>query len=254
MNKPSTFEGGKTWWLQLSPGEISENAALAIELDIPSKVLLKEMSGVRTLIDRGEYRVYRGCFEGRDVSVVYHGSGQFSMIGAIEELKMLGVKKLVRIGSCGAISEKVHVGDVLLPEAAVRDDRVMLDYVPAEYPAVADRQLLNALYRAAEEEHVPFHGGISMSSATFYPGSGYPTAGGAFDETPYQRAEMWKKLDILGTDIETSSLLVLSRLFGMQGASVLGVSNYVKTGEGGYLTDERVRQMVRIGLRGLTSD
>ena len=65
--------------------------------------------------------------------------------------------------------------------------------------------------------------------------------------------ELWKKLGILGVDIETSSVLVLSRLFGMQGASVLGVSNHSVTGEGGYLGEDYVRALCRTALSAAVS-
>ena len=253
MNKAASFEDDKTWWLQLGKGVLSDNVVLAIELDIPSAVLLPELQDVQVLTDRGEYRAYRGSFDGRDVSVVYHGSGAFSMIGAIEELGQLGVKRLIRVGSCGGISRDVRVGDVIIAEATVRDDRIMLDYVPAEYPAYADHRLVRELARAAEEEGLRAVSGLTLSTASFYPGSGYPTAGGVFDEQPYRRMELWKKLGILGVDIETSSVLVLSRLFGMQGASVLGVSNHSVTGEGGYLGEDYVRALCRAALSAAVS-
>ena len=147
----------------------------------------------------------------------------------------------------------VGVGDVIVAEAAVRDDRIMLDYVPAEYPAFADRFLVQELVRGAESEGLHVVSGLTLSTATFYPGSGYPTAGGVFDEQAYRRMDLWKKLDILGVDIETSSALILSRLFGMQGASILGVSNHSVTGEGGYLGEDHVRAICRAALRAAVS-
>ena len=65
MNKAAAFEDDKTWWLRLGKGVLSDNVVLAIELDIPSEVLLPELQDVEMLTDRGEYRAYRGSLPGQ---------------------------------------------------------------------------------------------------------------------------------------------------------------------------------------------
>ncbi len=72
------------------------------------------------------------------------GMGGPSMAIAVEELRKTGVEAAVRIGSCGALQPEAGVGDLVMVEAAVRDEGTSLGYVPLSYPAIADHRLLTA--------------------------------------------------------------------------------------------------------------
>lgn len=250
-NKPVTLKDGRSWWLRLKPEELAPLVLLAIELDMPKSRILPLLEDVHEYCNWGEYGAYTGTFEGIPVTVVYHGSGAFSVSQAIEELAQLGAATILRVGSCGGISPLVKVGDVVTCEATIRDDRVMLDYVPAEYPAVASFDLLCAELDACREEGLRAACGVTLSTATFYPGSGHPTAGGIFDTAPYERVKLWEKLDALCVDIESSVVLLMARLFHMKGGSMLCVSNHAVTGDGSFLTEEHVTSVARAALKAL---
>lgn len=251
-NKSVVLEDGRSWWLRLAPGDLAPNVLMAIELDMPKRCLLPLLTDVKQITDFGEYQVYTGKYQDVPVSLVYHGTGAFSVSTALEEIAVLGAEKVVRVGSCGGISGSVAVGDLVVCEGTIRDDKLMLDYVPAEYPAVADFEMVGNALDACREQHIPAISGISLSTATLYPGSGYETAVGILAQEPYERVKLWEKLNALVVDIETSTVLIMSRIFNMKGASVLGVSNHCITGEGGYLTDEWVTSVARTGLEALT--
>lgn len=63
------------------------------------------------------------------------GRGSSTAI-AIEELKNIGIEAMIRIGSCGAVQPFVKVGDLVLVNAAVRDDGTSQTYINLKYPAV----------------------------------------------------------------------------------------------------------------------
>jgi uridine phosphorylase len=56
----------------------------------------------------------------------------------------------------------------VIATGAVRDEGTSRAYVPIEFPAVADLQLVNALVAAAEESGIPYHYGIVESKDAFY--------------------------------------------------------------------------------------
>ena len=120
-----------------------------------------------------EYLAYRGDFRGHEVGLVYHGSGSFSISTALEELARLGVKTVLRVGNSGGFQGRVRVGEMVVATGAIRAERMLLDYVPPEYPAVADRRLAECLIRACREAGATCYEGLTLSVASFYPGSGF---------------------------------------------------------------------------------
>jgi len=131
----------------------------------------------------------------------------------------------------------------------LRADRTLLDYVPLEYPAVADRRLAECLIEASRQAGATCYEGLTLSVASFYPGSGFETAAGVLDETVLDRVHLCRKAGALNVGAETSTVLVMSSLFGMRGGALLGIGNRLRSGEGSYLTGQSM--LVRTALRGL---
>ena len=95
--------------------------------------------------DHGSHREYRsisGTWRGVPVLAMSTGRGGPSAAIAVEELRRIGVESLIRIGSCGALQTGIAVGDLILVQAAVREEGTSQAYVPAAYPAVSDAALL----------------------------------------------------------------------------------------------------------------
>jgi uridine phosphorylase len=255
--KHAQLPEGKQWWLGLKPGELPEHIILTLLMDIPPDYFRKELDKLLPLSGQlaeqlntpDEYLAYKGEFRGHEVGLVYHGSGSFSISTALEELARLGVKTVVRVGNSGGFQEQVRMGDMVVTSGAIRAERMLLDYVPLEYPAVADRRLAECLIKATWETGATCHEGLTLSVASFYPGSGFETAAGVLDETVLERVHLWQKVGALNVDAETSTVLVMSRLFGMRGGALLGIGNHLISGEGGYLSGQSV--LARTALRGL---
>ncbi|MFQ7033922.1 MAG: nucleoside phosphorylase, partial [Clostridium sp.] len=143
--------------------------------------------------------------------VMSTGMGGPSMAIAVEELQKIGVEAAVRIGSCGALQPEVRVGDLVMVEAAVRDEGTSLGYAPLSYPAVADHRLLTACEESAKEAGCRFHTGIARSHDCLYR-----------DDNPVIYEE-WAKKGVLASDMETAALFVVGRIRGMRTASILNV-------------------------------
>ena len=158
-----------------------------------------------------EYKSYSGFWNGVPVLVMSTGLGGPSMAIAVEELQKIGVEAAVRIGSCGALQLEVRVGDLVMVEAAVRDEGTSLGYAPLSYPAVADHRLLTACEESAKEAGCRFHTGIARSHDCLYR-----------DDNPVIYEE-WAKKGVLASDMETAALFVVGRIRGMRTASILNV-------------------------------
>src|SRR5260370_16134195 len=131
-------------------------------------LIAKYLDGVREVAFSREYRTFTGKLDGVAVSAMSTGMGGPSVAIAIEELNELGVHTLLRVGTCGAAQPEVKVGDLVIGYAAVRAEGTPNGYVPAEYPAVASLDMINALVDAAEASGVPYHVGAILSGDALY--------------------------------------------------------------------------------------
>ncbi len=167
------------------------------------------LENVRELCFNREYRSLVGTYKGVKILAISTGMGGASTAIAVEELKNIGIEAMIRIGSCGADQPFVKVGDLIIVNAAVRDDGASQTYVNLKYPAIPDTFLLNYCIEAASECKFPYHIGIARSHDSFY-----------IDNEDEINA-FWSKRGILGSDMETSALFTVGMLRGVKTASIL---------------------------------
>jgi uridine phosphorylase len=115
-----------------------------------------------------EYVTWTGTLFGEKVSVVSTGIGCPSAAIAVEELVDAGAHTFVRVGSSGSMQAKVHKGDVVVVNASIRDEGTTRTYLPIEFPAVADIEVVNAMRAGAQKLGLRFHTGVSQSKDSFY--------------------------------------------------------------------------------------
>src|SRR4028118_444477 len=109
---------------------------------------------------------------GRVVLSATTGMGAPSLSIVVNELVQVGIRQIIRIGTCGSIQAHVRVGSVVISSAALCRQGAANDIAPVEYPAAADPFLTVALVKAARELEVEHYMGITASVDTFYEGQG----------------------------------------------------------------------------------
>ena len=185
----------------------------------PARVdrIAQQLENPQELTFNREYRSLRGAYQGLPILAMSTGMGGASMAIAVEELKNIGITHIIRIGSCGALQEGIGLGDLILVNAAVRDDGASRTYVPEQYPAVADTGLLLACMESAKERGFHHHVGLARSHDSFY------------IDNEEEVSAAWSKRGVLGSDMETAALFTVARLRGLKAASIL--NNVVIWGE-----------------------
>lgn len=99
----------------LMPGD-PKRARFIAENFLTDAVLVNDVRGVQG---------YTGFYNGKRVSVMAHGMGMPSAsIYAYELFKFYGVKNIIRIGTCGAMVEDLHVGDVVVSSGSVTNSNI----------------------------------------------------------------------------------------------------------------------------------
>ncbi|MGE9267838.1 MAG: DeoD-type purine-nucleoside phosphorylase, partial [Verrucomicrobiales bacterium] len=120
---------------------------------------VEEVNGVRNMLG------FTGRYKGTPVSVMGSGMGIPSIsIYAKELITEYGVRNLVRVGSCGAVSEAVKVRDVLIGMGGCTDSGVnRARFGGYDFAAIADYELVAAHVEAARELGVPVRVGNLFS-------------------------------------------------------------------------------------------
>src|SRR5262245_42559994 len=88
---------------------------------------------------------FTGTFEGKPISVQSSGMGCPSAAIVYEELSQLGVKRIVRIGTCGGLAPGLNLGDLILAISAVPADQTIFTYTKGEpHAPTADWEVVHA--------------------------------------------------------------------------------------------------------------
>lgn len=168
-----------------------------------------------------EFTVYTGTLLGERVSVCSTGIGGPSSAIAMEELFALGADTFIRVGTAGGIDRRVRAGDCVIATGAVRQDGTSREYAPAEYPAVADFEVTQALVWAAEEAELRFHTGIVQSKDSFY---GQHSPHRMPTETELLgKWEAWKRLGVLCSEMESATQFVVADSLGARCGAVFHI-------------------------------
>ena len=167
------------------------------------------LTDVQELAYNREFRSLVGSYQGTRVLAVSTGIGGASAGIAVEELNNLGVKNMIRIGSCGALQPRVKIGDLVLVNGAVRDDGASKTYIDPIFPAVPDSGLLFACVEAASARGYRYHTGIARSHDSFY------------TDKEAQIDAYWSERGVLGADMETAALYTIGFLRGIRTMSIL---------------------------------
>ncbi len=215
--------------LQIEPGQIGEFVILPGD---PGRchLIAEHFKNPQLIAQSREYVTYTGKYKGLTVSVTSTGMGCPSAAIALEELIMTGAKYLVRLGTTGALQKNINLGDIVIPTAAVRLEGTSIEYIPIEFPAVADIDILDNLVKVSHNKNKKSHIGIIMSHDAFYKGSVF--AGPDF----LKREQVWIDTNVLSIENESSALFTIGYLRKVKVGTILTAVANLLTRE--VITDE----------------
>lgn len=161
------------------------------------------------------------------VLVTNTGMGGPTLEIVVQELIQLGVDTFLRLGTTGAIRPDIPTGSLIVTEAAIRLDGTSDHYAPPCYPAAASIDMVVALHKTAKARGVPVHSGLTISSATFYPGQErYDSASGYVQRHFQGSLKEWQSLEALNYEMEAGALFTICRTMGLRaGCLCVAVAN-----------------------------
>ena len=234
----------KKYHVGLGPGDVGDYVLVPGD-PFRTPLIAKHLDGAKEVAFSREYRTFTGKVDGVPVSAMSTGMGGPSVAIGVEELRELGVHTLLRVGTCGALQPEVKMGDLVIAIGAVRSEGTPDGYVPKEYPAVASLHVVNALVNAASAAGVPYHVGVMRSVDALYSDL-------VPDQMPRpdlrEELEMWTRAGVLGNDMETSTLYVVSRLRGMRAGTICLCVDEVGAGEIHHLDPSYMDRMLSVAV------
>lgn len=162
---------------------------------------------------------YTGTYHGRQVSVMGSGMGiPSSAIYATELARVYGVRRIIRIGTCGGIGD-VALGDLLLAQSASTDSRYnRLHFGDHDLAACADFELLKATAATAAIQGLNARVANIFSTDCFYDGD------------PNLLSHL-RRHRIIGIEMESAGLYGMAMRENVQALSVLTVSDHLERHE-----------------------
>jgi purine-nucleoside phosphorylase len=175
---------------------------------------IRQVSDVRNMLG------FSGTYDGNAVSVMAHGMGiPSASIYCTELIRDYGVKRILRVGSCGTVHPAVRLRDVVIAMGASTDSGVnRMRFGGYDLAAIASFDLLRNAVRAAEKKSLRFHVGNVFSADLFY----------AADAT---QLDLMKKNNILGVEMETAGIYAIAAELGAEALAICTVSDDIKSGE-----------------------
>jgi len=206
--------------INADPGEFAETVLMPGDPLRARYIAEKFLDDARQVTDVRNMLGFTGEFEGNAVSVMAHGMGiPSASIYCTELIKDYGVKRILRVGSCGTVHPAVELRDIVIAMGASTDSGVnRMRFGGYDLAAIADFDLLRNAVRVAEKKDLRFHVGNIFSADLFY----------AADPT---QLDLMKKNNILGVEMETAGIYAIAAEFGAQALAICTVSDDVKTGE-----------------------
>lgn len=159
-----------------------------------------------------------GRYKGVPVSVQGSGMGMPSMgIYSWELITEYGVQNLIRIGTAGAFTDELELGDVFLALAASTDSNYQHAFeVPGQYSPSASWELIKKVYVASNETGIEFKAGNVVTCDVFYEFGDW--------------WKKWAKMGVKAVEMETAALYMNAAYNNVNALSIISISDNFVTG------------------------
>ncbi len=197
--------------LRAEPGDYAPSVLLPGDPNRATEIARRLDGGIEACRQVNAHRAlhgYTGTYHGQPVSVQTTGMGAPSAAIVVEELLRLGVKRLIRVGTCGAIGRGIRTGDLVIASSATPMDGTTQTYLHGEpYAPTADHGIVRLLVDEAAGRGIRHHVGPVATVDVFYnPDSDY--------------ASKWRSRGILAFEMESSVLFYLAARAAAEGTDV----------------------------------
>ncbi len=193
-------------------GEVPENVIIHDDRESIEKLKSRLDNPVR--VKNRRYLVYMGSHGGEPVMLITTGMGGAKTAIVVDEIIPMGARNIIKLGTFGAIRKGIEIGDIFIPEGAIRADGVSEAYVKGGLMAKASGGLRRKAVEAAKEMVIKTGGGTIWSTSAYF-----PVVRGFSPDKKYQY-DTWKR-KAFGVEMECAALFTSSEFHGTDSLAIL---------------------------------
>jgi len=188
---------------------------------------------------------FTGEYQGSRISVMAHGMGiPSASIYCTELIVDYGVKRVIRVGSCGTSHPDVKLRDLIIAQGACTDSSVnRMRFGGYDYAALATFELVRKAVAVAESHKVRYHVGNIFSADLFY--------------TPDpDMFETMAKYNVYGIEMEAAGIYPIAAEHGAEALAICTVSDDIPSGNALSVEDRATTfdEMIRVALETATQE
>lgn len=183
--------------------EISENVIIHHNPKIIKRIA-NSLSNVKKVTNKNYY-ILQGTYEDKKITLITTGMGACNTGMIVDQITSQGTKHIFKFGTYGALQDKIEIGDLFIPNGAVRSDGLTDAYAPLYYPAVPDSDLYLKLIKKAQELKIKTRNGGIIHSVNIY-SPYYETTSNPAKYSP----DMYRGMGVTGVEMETSTAFICS--------------------------------------------
>ena len=203
--------------LLVGAGDLHETVLLPGDPDRVDRIA-SHCDDAELIAENREYRIVNASVADVPVTICSTGIGAPSAAIAMEELVAVGVKRFLRVGTCGAWQSDLSVGDMIIATAAGKDEGTTKRYEAATIPAVASHGVVSALVASAKSQEAVVHTGPIVTDDAYYA------------ETP-KYVDQWSDAGLLAVEMEAAAIFTLARRHGLEAGAICTVDGNLVAGE-----------------------
>jgi len=213
--------------INAAPGDFAETVLMPGDPLRAQYIADTYLDGAKRVTDVRNMWGFTGTYKGQAVSVMAHGMGIPSVsIYCTELMAEYGVRRVIRVGSCGTSHPDVKLRDIIIGMGASTDSNVnRIRFGGYDLAAIASFDLVKKAVQAAEQQGVRYHVGNIFSADLFY--------------TPdTDMFETTAKFDVYGIEMEAAGIYPIAVEHGAEALAICTVSDDIPSGKA-LSTDER---------------
>ena len=131
----------------------------------------------------------------------------------LETLIAWGARRIIFLGWCGAVSENVNIGDIILPTAALVDEGTSRNYIePVNGQSKPVLSMVSLLEQVLQGSRVDFHSGKIWTTDAVY-------------RETRAKVENYQRRGVLAVEMEISALFSVAQFRNVEFGAILVVSD-----------------------------
>lgn len=210
----------KQYHTHTAPGDVGRYVLMPGD---PGRVPLiaAHLDNAKHVATNREYVTYTGWLDGEKVSVTSTGIGCPSSAIAVEELYRCGADTFIRVGTSGSLQPGTKSNDLAIVTGAIRHEGTSSHYMPIEFPAVCDLEIVEAMRVAVQKLGARYQVGISHSKDSFY-GEVEPERSALSEELK----DLWRAWQIGGaicSEMEISTICIVSSMLRARAGGIMAM-------------------------------